>query len=214
MFLLNYLNYLLFADAGGAGEGADDVEALKSANAKLQKSYDRVVNESTSYKSRAQSAEAELSDVEKKIAEKSGDLQKQYDLEAKEHTGTKGKLKDITSKAIANNLRVEALKIGKDAHDIDVILNVEKHQHLLKVDSDNLKVEGVEDFMKAVRGSHSYLFTKSKLLNTDTTTPKDKIDNKDLSDRQLYSKELKACKDFAALETCKEKWSGKKTWIK
>jgi len=218
--LFNFLKHscFLFAPEGDEGEGGDfskeAFEKLRAENEKINKSYERVVNESTTYKNRAQTAESKLSEFEKNKAKESGDLKKQLELEQQSHLKTKTSLKTIQTKALESNLKAEALKFAKDAHDIDTVLNIDKHRNLLKINEENLTVEGVEDFVKAVRKSHNFLFSKTKMPPTENKKSNNEPDNKQLNDREQYSKELAECKTSKELQAVKEKWKDKKTWVK
>lgn len=214
---ITILNYLLCPDTGDEltlEQAKAKITDLESSNAKVQKSYDRVVNESGTFKSRAQEAESKLSDFEKNKAKSEGDLQKQLDIEVAEHGKTRVALKNTRVDKLQDELKVKALKFAKDAHDINVVLKIDQHKDLLTVDTEKFKISGVENYIKAVRKTHGYLFTKSKLLEQENKKGTGGNENDIKTDREKYSAELKECKTKKELDACKEKWADKKTWIK
>jgi len=138
-------------------------EAAKAAE--LEASKNRIIEESSKFKTRAQEAEAKLSESEKLKAEAEGDLQKRLDLEKKERLDLEEKLKLRTKQTLNEKVRSEVAKVAKDAHDIDSLLAIKKHKPLLKLDEEELSVAGIEEFVKAARESHPFMFGKKRMPN-------------------------------------------------
>jgi len=173
--------------------------SLEEKAKNLQASYDRVLSESKSFKTRAQESETRLQELETKKLEADGETQKLLDQERERNSELAGKLKGTVSKAMSAKLRADALACAKDAHNIDMLLRVTEHKDLLKLDEEALTVNGVEDFVKKARETHPYLFTTDKLPATETKKPKgDSKDDK--IDMANYANALAACKTQKELD--------------
>ena len=156
----------------------------------LESSNSRITDESNKFKKRAQDAETKISDGEKKKLEDEGKTGELLAQERKEKLVLQDKLDKSNKSVMKEKLRTEVLKFAKDAHDVDMVLRVNEHKDLLKIDNEALTVEGIEDYVKKVRETHSYLFGK-KSMKVDASG-KVIVEDKDKStDEVNFQSELK-----------------------
>lgn len=187
----------------------DELDKLK-ANAeeadKLKASNQRLLDESSKYKTRAQEAEGKLSVAEKAKLEAEGKTQELLDAERKEKLDLQNKYHERGKVALREKLRTEALKHAKDAHNIDMVLKVAEHKELLKLDEDSLTVEGVEEYVKKVRETNPYLFSKKRMDGHGDNTPPAKGDDDHKTDEQKYLDELNACTSRIEMNKVRRKY--------
>ena len=180
-----------------------ELEDERSKAKALESKSQRLEDESKSFKARAQDAESKLTDAEKDKLKEAGKLEDLLALEKKQNKELNDKWESTRSQVLTERLRTEVSKHAKDAHDVDMILKVKDHSDLLKLDEDNLTVDGVKEFTSAVRESHSYLFKKQKLDETEDKKPKEE---KPLTDTEKYHAALDACNSQADLEKVKKQY--------
>lgn len=186
----------------------EELEKFKEAQKRaeeLEASKKRLEAENSKIKSRAQEAEEKISEAEKQKLESEGKIQELLDKERAERISIEEKYKQRTSDVLREKLRSEVSKVAKDAHDVDMILRVNEHRDLLKLDESSLSVEGVNDFVGKVRESHSYLFSKKSLPNTDNTPPSANVDDVG-DDESKYLEELKNCTTRFELNKVRKKY--------
>ena len=180
-------------------EKANRVDALEA-------SKKRVEEEASKIKARAKEAEDKLKEAEVKELEAKGKTQELLDKERADRIALEEKLKARTTSALKEKLRTEVLKVAKDAHDVDMILKVSEHKQLLKLDEDSLGVEGVKEFVEAVRGSHSFLFGAKRMDTTNNLPPGKKAEEEFKSEEEKYLSELRGCETKKELNAIKKKY--------
>jgi len=189
----------------GNDEG-QTVQELK-AQLELEKSRSqRLLDESKSYKLRASKAETTLSDMDKQQLEADGKLQERLSKEIQENESLKGLLNSRTEMVLSKELKAEAARFAKDAHDVDTLLKASPHRDLLQIDEDKLSVAGVEEFVKKTRETHPYLFSKSSLPDTENKKPVTNSSMNPQDNNQAYLTELKAAKSQRELDAVFKKY--------
>lgn len=185
-------------------EGGD--KDLQARLEQLEKTNQRLLDESNSWKSKARDYESKLDEDHRKKLEAEGKTKELVEAERKARLNAEDRLNQMTETVLSKDLRYEAIKHAKDAHDIDMVLKVSEHKELLKLDQDSLKVSGVKEFVDAVRNSHPYLFSKSKLPETEVNRPgtPDVAGQKNVT--QNYIAELKNCKTQKELDAVRRKY--------
>ena len=182
-----------------------ELEDERKAKAEIEASKQRLEEESKKYKTRAQEAESKLTEAEKKKLEESGNLQELLAKGREENSKLAKRLNETTSNVIREKLRSEIAKVAKDAHDVDMILKVTDHKALLKIDEEGMKIEGINDFVGKVRETHSYLFSKKEMPNTENKKPNEKdFDSK--TSEEKYQEALKNVKTKKELYDLKLKY--------
>lgn len=176
-------------------EEAEKAKALASKAERLEE-------ESKKFKTRAQEAEGKLSEAEKAKLEKEGKLEELLKAEREEKAKLSQTLEARTKGVLSEKLKAEVAKHAKDAHDVDMLLKVTEHKDLLSINEEELSVGGVEDFVKKVRETNSYLFKKKSLDGLgDGDKPPKPTDTE-----EEYFKALDACKSRKELEAVKKKF--------
>jgi hypothetical protein len=182
-----------------------ELDDANNAKAVLEANKQRIIEESTKFKTRAQEAESKLTAAETKKLEEQGDLQKLLDNERLETKNLKAKLNETTSTVLREKLRSQIGKVAKDAHDIDMVLKVTEHKALLKINEDTMEIEGETDFVNKVRETHAYLFSKKAMPETEVKKAADKdLDTK--TGNEKYLEELKSVKNKKELYALKIKY--------
>jgi len=171
----------------------------------LQANKSRLLDETKGFKERAQKAEDSLSEAEKAKLEANGETQKLLDRAHEENKKLHATLDKTTSSVLRERLRNEVSKFAKDAHDVDQLLKITEHKDALKIDEENLTVEGAEDFVKKARESHKWMFSKKTI--EDTETKKGDHDTK-TTDEKYYA-ELKEANTRSEMDEVRKKY-GKK----
>lgn len=172
----------------------------------LEASKKRLEDENSKIKSRAKEAEVKLSDVEKAKLEAEGNTQALLEKERAEKVSLQDRLKKSNETTMREKLRTEVSKYAKDAHDIDMILKVTDHKDVLKINSEELSVDGVKDYVEKVRETHGYLFSKKHLNNGDKRPPNDKIGDEFKTEDEKYVSELKACSTRQQMNDIRKKY--------
>lgn len=186
-------------------EELDALKANSEAKAQLEASNKRLLEESATNKKRAQEAEGKLTEAEKAKLEADGNTQALLDQERSERLKIEEKFHSRTKTALKEKLRTEVLKHAKDAHDVDMVLRVTDHKALLKLDEETLSVTGTEDFVKKVRETHSFLFSKKKIDAGGNLPPK--AGDKDFIPQEAdYLKELKSCSTRKEMDEVRKKY--------
>ena len=179
-----------------------ELEEERTRAKALVSKTERLEEESKKFKSRAQDAEAKISDAEKAKLEEQGKLEELLAKEREEKSKLSKTLESRTQGVLREKLRAEVAKHAKDAHNIDRLLGVHEHRDLLSINEEELSVSGVEDFVAKVRETDSYLFRKKSLDDTESKKPP--VDNK--SDQEKYFEALDNCNSREELEDLKKKY--------
>lgn len=167
-----------------------ELEELRIERENLANSKRRVEEENAKYKKRAQEVETKLSEAEKKKLEEENNLHELIKREREEKEQLLEKYEGLTGKTLKEKLRTEVSKFAKDAHDIDDVLRVVEAKEALKIDRDNLLVDGVEDFVTKVRELKPHLFA-NKSIKSNEDAPPNKENGKGETKEEAYRRELK-----------------------
>ena len=175
----------------------------------LEASKSRLEDENSKMKKRAQDAEGKITEAEKAKLEEEGKFNDLLLLERKKSSELEDKLLSRTKSVLNEKVRVEVAKHAKDAHDIDMLLRVKEHKDLLKINEDELTVEGVENFVTKARETHSFLFGSKRMPDYENKKgggADDKGDDEHKDDEQRYREELKQCTTRKELHEVKKKF--------
>lgn len=188
-----------------AEELTAELEALRAEKENLLSSKRRVEEENNKYKKRAQEVESKLSDAEKKKLEEENKLHDLIKIEREEKSNILEKYQGLKSKTLRATLKSEVSSYAKDAIDVEDILRVVEAKDALKIDEDNLVIDGVEDFVTKVRELKPHYFTKKKLDSNEDNLP-NKENGKGESKEEAYQRELKAAKTQKDFDNVRAKY--------
>lgn len=166
-----------------------DVQGLQEKLETLQKSYERVLNESKSHAEKYKSLRDKMTNDEQQRLEQSGDLKQLLELEKRKRQEVEQRLTDTRKTALKKSLNFEIAQFANDAHDItDVISNVTKSD-LVNYNEDTLQFEGINEAVTMLRENKPYLFRNQNIPSMVTgrptiNTPKEKSLN-DMSVEEL-----------------------------
>ena len=186
-------------------EELDKFKADSDAKVKLEATKTRLEDESKKYKTRAQDAEGKLTEAEKAKLESEGKTQELLDKERADRLKLDEKYQTRGKQVLKEKLRTEISKHAADAHDIDMLIRVQDHKSLLKIDEEALTVEGTKEYVEKCRETHSYLFSKKRLDNGDKEKPKGG-DGDTKTEEEKYAEELRACTTRAEMNKVKKKY--------
>lgn len=176
----------------------------------LEASKKRLEDENTKIKKRAQDAETQLTDAEKKKLEADGKVNELLAQERKEKEDLLEKYKNRGKATLREKLRNEVSKFAKDAHDVDDLLAIPNMEvkSLLKLNEDELTVEGVEEFVNKAREIKPHYFGTKKLPDNfnNKKTGKEERGEENKSDEQRYQAELKTVTSRKELLAVKKKY--------
>lgn len=158
----------------GEGQKVDVGEVLKRLE-QLQGSYDRVLEESKSNKSKAQEYRSKLEEAEKKKIDESGDVTKQLEYERKARADKEGEVKELKNSILTQKVRETVGKYAKDVHDLDDFLNQPNFSHILKggIDKEKLSVDenAAKDYVNKVLEAKPWLKKHTQSAGVDSTRP-------------------------------------------
>lgn len=188
-----------------AEELVKELEALRAEKENLANSKKRVEEENAKYKKRAQEVEEKLSDAEKKKLEEENKLHELLKIEREEKQKLLERYDGMTSKTLKEKLRTEVSKYAKDAYDIDDVLRVVEAKEALKIDRDEVLVDGVEDFVAKVRELKPHLFEKKK-IDSNEDAPPNKEKGKGETLKEAYNRELRLAKSQKEFDNIRKKY--------
>ena len=176
---------------GSEGKPVNVEEVLKRFE-QLESSYNRVLEESKSHKSKAQEYKSKLDEIEKKGIEQSGDVQKQIEYERRNREEKEKENKKLKASILQQRLKDRVAKYAKDVHDLDDFLNKPAFSHILKsgINEDTLEIDdnAVKDYSNKVLERYPYLKKNTDQAGVDTQKPNAKTAGKDYS--KMTSKEI------------------------
>lgn len=169
----------------GEGPKVDVGEVMKRLE-QLQSSYDRVLEESKSNKSKAQEYRSKLEEAEKKKIDESGDVTKQLEYERKARTDKESEVKELKNSILSQKVRETVGKYAKDVHDLDDFLNQPNFSHILKsgIDKEKLSVDenAAKDYVNKVLEAKPWLKKHTQSAGVDSTRPNSTGTIKSLTD--------------------------------
>lgn len=185
----------------------EDAEKAKA----LEASKQRIIEESERFKKRAQDAEGKLSNAEKAKLEEEGKLTEALALERKEKQDLLDKYKAKDSLILNEKLRTELLRKADDVIDVDDLLTIKNKEarSLLKLNSEELTVEGVEDFLAKARELKPHYFGKKRMPdynNTKGGNSGGESEDHTKTDEQRYIEELRSCNSRKEVVAVKKKF--------
>lgn len=176
---------------GSEGKPVDVNEVMKRLE-QLESSYNRVLEESKSHKSKAQEYKSKLDEIEKKGIEQSGDVQKQIEYERKSREEKEKENKRLKASILQQKLKERVSAYAKDVHDLDDFLNKPAFAHILKsgINEETLEIDenNVKDYANKVLERYPYLKKHTDQAGVDTQKPSAKSTGKDYS--KMSSKEI------------------------
>jgi archaellum component FlaC len=160
------------ATTTGEGQSVDVNEVMKRLE-QLEGSYKRVLEESKSYKSKANEYKSKLEKIEEESVKSSGDLAKQLEYERKLREQKENENKSLKNKTLDSKIRETVLKYAKDVHDVDDLLNQPKHRAILLggIDQENLTVDenAAKNYVNTVLNEKPWLKKHMEQPSVDTS---------------------------------------------
>ena len=181
------------------------MEEQQKQNDEMKSQNERLQGELSSTRKKAEEAESKISASEKEKLEEQGKYQELLTKEREENAKIKLTLKERTNKVLKEKLKSEALKYGKDICSVDMLLKLNKHTDLLKIDEESLEVSGMEEFVSKARETDPYLFEKKSVPDTEQKKPSEKDANKK-PDLEEYYEKLKIVGSQKELDELRKKY--------
>ena len=190
----------------------DDAElkALRDAAAEatgLKSTNERLLDENSKTKTRAQDAEEKIQSAAKRKLEEEGQTNELLEQERKERSDLQARFDNQTKLALKEKIRTEVSKHAKDALDVDDLLSIKDKEvrSLLKASEEDLSVLGAEEFVTKVRELKPHFFGKKQLPDYNNKKGKGD-DDKGKSEDQLYSEALKKVNTRSELAAVRKKF--------
>ena len=164
----------------GEQEPKIDVDELTAKVERLEKSYNRVLDESKSWKAKYQGVRSEVEEQQTQQMHESNDFKGLYEKTLEKANHLEEMIKSEKKSALENTLKYEVAKTARDAEDTDLLLAAIKlkKKDLLGFDSENGVWKGVGEAVEELRVSNPGLFVKEKpgMVNgrPQSAVPKDK----------------------------------------
>lgn len=157
----------------GEGQKVDVAEVMKRLE-QLQGSYDRVLEESKSNKSKAQEYRSKFEEAEKKKLEDSGDIAKLLDMERKTREEKEKEVKSLKNSILHQKIRESVSRHAGDVHDLDILVNLPELAPFLKsAIREDLTIDDslVKDGVNKAKESKPFVFKHTQKAGVDSTRP-------------------------------------------
>lgn len=148
----------------GEQEQKVDVEELMSKVERLEKSYNRVLDESKSWKAKYQGVKSEVEEQQTQQMHESNDFKGLYEKTLQKAQSLEEMIKAEKKSALENTLKYEVAKNARDAEDTDLLLAAIKlkKKDLLGYDGENGVWKGVDEAIDDLRVTNPGLFVQNK----------------------------------------------------
>lgn len=167
---------------------AADSQAVEPAEAQSEQerlikrsTYDRVLQESKGYKSRAQIAEKKLEERDKEEAEKQGKYRELWEAERSKNEANAEKLKLMAIKG-----QVGSVAARYNCVDVEALLAV-ADKSFLEWDEETMTLNGVDAFVESAMASKPYLFQQEKKPFVNATVPGGNPGVKNVIDQKKFA---------------------------
>ena len=148
------------------------LEALEGANAKLESTNARLLDESKTYKGKYQSLSEEIKTKEKNTLEDEQKFKELYEVVQKEKSDLSHQLMETRKSNIKKELSFQVAAAAKDAYDVnDIISSLPKE--VLELDHDTASVKGVSEAVNFVCENKPWLFQKNNKSGFHSGQPSD-----------------------------------------
>ncbi len=164
----------------GEQEQRVDVGELTARLERLEKSNNRLLDESKSWKAKYQSVRSEVEEQQTQQMQEANDFKGLYEKTLEKAQSLEEMIKTEKKSALENTLKYEVAKNAKDAEDTDLLLAAIKlkKKDLLGYDGENGVWKGVDEAVDELRVSNPGLFVQDKpgMINgrPQSAVPKDK----------------------------------------
>lgn len=138
-----------------------EVEKLRSTN-------ERLLQESTKYKTRRSELEeykAQLEEYKRKELEQKGNFQEMLKMEQEKRLQLENELATRDKRLLKSNIFNAVANYAKDAHDVNDLLAQRDYASHIEIDEDTLEPvsESVHKFVDTLRNEKKYLFKGQKI---------------------------------------------------
>lgn len=149
-------------------EVAPDVNELVAEIERLKSTNERLLGESSKYKTRKDELDAYKQQVEayqKKELEAKGNYQEMLKLEQQKRLELENKLDSYNQKLLKSNIFNAVANYAKDAHDVNDLLAQREFASMIEYNEETNEpvIETVQKFVDTLKEEKKYLFKGSKL---------------------------------------------------
>ena len=189
----------------------EELQALKNAAneaVSLKSTNERLLDENSKTKTRAQEAEEKIQAAAKRKLEEEGKTNELLEQERKEKLELQAKYENQTKLALKEKIRSEVSKHAKDALDVDDLLSISDKEvrSLLKANQEDLTVLGAEEFVTKVRELKPHFFGQKKLPDYNNKKGNNENDDGNKSKDDLYREALKKVSTRQELAAVRKKF--------
>ena len=146
-----------------------EVERLTTQNERLL--FESQKNKTR--KSELESLQTQLSDIENKKLEESGDWQKRLGLEQERTAELNIKLKTQQDKILKSNVYNAVQRVASDAYDVNDLLAQSEYVKMIEVNEDTLEpvTSSIEKFVNTLKAEKEYFFKGKKVASMADSKP-------------------------------------------
>lgn len=165
-----------FAATTSNDENLNDIDALKAQIEQLESTKQRLLAESTKYKTRKSEVDElrdQLSGYKARELEQKGEWQKRLELEQEERLKLQQELQAQRKKVLKANIVSEVANYAKDAYDVNDLLSQHDYANMIEVDEEEMmpRKESIHAFVDSLREKKKYLFKGAKVASMADTKP-------------------------------------------
>lgn len=135
----------------------EDMQVLLERVSQLEKTNERILDESKQYKSKYQNLKNEVSEKERTQLEESGNWKELLEKEKNRARDLELQTADLKKKTIKSNLRSEVARYATNPLYLDDVIN-NLPSDLLEMDEDNLTIKNVAEAVEVVKSKKPDFF--------------------------------------------------------
>lgn len=157
-------------------ERLNDIDALKSQIEQLESTKQRLLAESTKYKTRRSEVDElreQLSSYKAKELEQKGEWQKRLEMEQEQRLQLQNELESQRKRVLKANIVSEVANYAKDAYDVNDLLAQRDYASMIEADEETLEPnkESIKNFVDSLREKKTYLFKGNKVASMADAKP-------------------------------------------
>lgn len=149
---------------------AEDFAAMKEQIERLTSTNQRLLEESKTYKSKAQQKAEELEQIERQKLQDAGKLEELLELERNKAHQAETRAKSLERETMKRSLQLEVASHARDARDLKLVLaaiNADDFSY----DEATGAFKGVDQAVSNVKSTHPFLFESKSMPSTPDGRP-------------------------------------------
>lgn len=165
----------------------EDFAAMKEQVERLTSTNQRLLEESKTYKTKAQAKSEELESIEKQKLQEAGKLEELLEYERNKTHEAKARAEALERQNMKRTLQLEVASHARDARDLKLVLaaiNADDFSY----DEATGSFKGVDEAVGKVKSTHPFLFESKSMPNTPDGRPSANVPRDLTIDERLNDK--------------------------